>query len=238
MKTPAATHLSTTRILGLVKIEHHTCGIRATVADAARVYVRDLRVKPWSLHITDREGRSRGLTVIAGHWLFRVVLLAAAACGGAPFETGPVEMGPFETGAPENDAGALINVQHDAAHQTHDAGALDGAFDTALEAASEAASNAPDTCAPFKWTPPADASQQGPFKGCIVNEAPAELLPDSYAVVTPKTNGCFIESTPLACRCGADYSCACLLASGSTFCTGDKLLGCDDSLGAPVITCN
>ena len=63
------------------------------------------------------------------------------------------------------------------------------------------------------------------------------LVPAYYAVVTPsKEQGCFLEPTPAACKCATDFSCACLL-SQNLFCNGTGVVGCDDSSGAPVVTC-
>jgi hypothetical protein len=168
-----------------------------------------------------------------------VLMLTLAACGGAPFNAFPEPTetstdGPLEPHDAAPDAPSAANdaaPAHDAAPK-HDA-APEPPLDAALIPTPDA-----ETCAPVTWAPPDDGSTQGPFKGCIVNADPSTFLPSSYAVVTPKADGCFLEPTPLACRCASVYSCVCLLAQTDLFCTGTKLLGCDDSLGAPVITCN
>jgi len=84
---------------------------------------------------------------------------------------------------------------------------------------------------------PADGSTASPFLNCQINADPSTYLPQYYAVQTTKAQGCFLEQTPLACRCAGDYSCACLKLN-STYCTGTNFQSCDEHLGAPLVTCN
>jgi hypothetical protein len=157
-------------------------------------------------------------------------LVLLNACGGAPFvESTTTASDPFDAALQD----ATPDARADGAWSPldeHDAQAADAQAVDAVAAS--------DACAPVVWHAPVDGATAGPFgANCpVVGEAPSQLLPGSYAV--QNYAGCFLTTTPLACRCAATYSCACLKADPSTFCTGDHFLACDDSAGAPVVTCN
>jgi hypothetical protein len=177
-----------------------------------------------------------------------LAFISLAGCGGAAFE-GPLGA-PSDTAGLADDAGAggVVDapttpldaaLAADAPAPPRDAGFADTTWDAPAELQDAPAPplDAPVVCSPVAWKAPLDGSTQGPFKNCSVNADSSTYLPAFYAVVTTKAAGCFLERTPLACQCETTYTCACLLGSTSLFCSGAALLGCDDSLGAPIITC-
>jgi hypothetical protein len=166
-------------------------------------------------------------------WLW---LAALAGCGGAPFEATGAEA-PVEGGAE-----AATPLDAGAAAQAPEAAPPQGTVDSSPQSDSSGETEAAPpldsgACGAVTWAPPNDASTQGPFVGCTVNADPSTYLPAFYAVETPQAQGCFLERTPLACQCAGAYSCACLKAN-NPFCTGAAWVKCDESLGAPVVTCN
>jgi hypothetical protein len=179
--------------------------------------------------------------------LYVLPLLTLSACIGPAFTTGDdseplaLETAPplavrDSSSSPPEDAGA----SREAAPEPSEASTL-----SETSAVAEAAPPAnPDAggCVLFSWAAAVTDGSTQPFgAACMQPDDPAALVPHYYAVVQTNSQGCFLEPTPAACQCATDYSCACLLAQAKAgaglFCNGAGLVGCDDSSGAPVVTC-
>ena len=169
---------------------------------------------------------------------FFLLIAPLVACGGAAFTTGDDD--DAEPLALETTPPLAVRDGAPAEDASVDTDALGAPGALAREAAAPEAAPAPEDpdangCALFAWHPP-DGSVQPFGAACMQPDAPTALVPHYYAVLQTNATGCLLEPTPAACQCATDYSCACLIAQ-HIFCNGTGLVGCDDSSGAPVVTC-
>jgi hypothetical protein len=188
---------------------------------------------------TTRRGYGRKICLIGP-----VFLLASSACG-APFESG-IGPAPHEGGAdvvlrdPDPDAG----VEGGRGDAGVDARPSDAAREARVhhEGGADVALDAP----PADTAPPKDAAP-----GDVAPEAcalpPASLdvcggMPAGGVEYCIQLGGGTSDPhtvTPAACRCLADYTCACVLAEAADPCAGHgSLVDCLIYDGVPVVRCN
>jgi hypothetical protein len=122
--------------------------------------------------------------------------------------------------APKDDAGE--GDGGDGASPQEDAAVEGGGADAASDAG---VSDSAPTCTPF----PADAGSFTCNSGSGEQTAP---WPGYFCAVLVGA-----EQTPTTCQCMETYNCACVLGVEMHVCSPLLFVGCSDSTGMPVVTC-